>query len=114
MFPSFRFVAAARINSSVGAASFRWQTGGFASVSNAVAGTFVLTLRDDYAVDATEIFPICQPDSALAASDLTAFGFANTSDTIKQITTYQEGAAGAASALTDVDFWIGIWKRPSR
>lgn len=114
MFPSFRFVAAARINSSVGAASFRWQTGGFASVSNAVAGTFVLTLRDDYAVDATEIFPIIEPDSALAASTLVTFGFANTSDTVKTITVVKEDAAGAESILANVDFFVALLRRPIR
>lgn len=114
MFPGFHFVAAARVNSSVGAASFRWQTGGFSTVTNAVAGTTVLTLLADYGVDATEMFPILQPDSALAASDMTTFGIVSTSDTVKTCSTWQEGAAGGASALTDVDFWIGIWKRPSR
>lgn len=107
-------IVSARVNSSVGAASFRWQTGAFSTITNATAGTFVGTLLTDYSLDVTEMVPMFQKDGAVAASGIYAVGIVSGSDVQKTWTLGQETALGGASALADVDHWVTFYKRPVR
>lgn len=79
---------------------------GFTSVSRTSAGVYVLTLDQGLSADAASIN--CTARATLAASGLVAFGVTHTSATVKTVTILQEGAAGAASALADVNFDINV------
>lgn len=103
--------AAARVSHS-GTPSYRWQSGAFSStITDNGAGDLTHTLATGLGVDATEELPMCQRDGAAAASGLTTFGYLSVTDTTKRVTVLQEAALGATSALTDVDYWLSIWKR---
>jgi hypothetical protein len=114
MYFGLTFVGAGRVNSSVGAASFRWQTGAWTTLTNAAVGVFIGTLGADYGVDVTEMVPLFSVDGALAASQLTTFGIVSGSDVAKTWNVLREGAAGVVSALADVDHWVVFLKRPVR
>lgn len=100
--------AAGRVDSTN--AVYRWQTGQFAAQTQNGAGDITHNLSADYGVDATESMPQMTPDAAAAASGLVGFGYASASDTAKRVTVLKEAALGAASALTNVDYYFAIWK----
>lgn len=114
MYFGLTHIVSGRVNSSVGAASFRWQTGAFTTLTNAAVGVFIGTLGADYALDVTEMVPFFAVDGALAASQLTSFGIVSGSDVAKTWNVLREGAAGVVSALVDVDHWVTFMKRPVR
>jgi len=92
-----------------GAPSFLFQSGEFTgTITDNGTGDITLNLNAADAVDASECSIVCTPRAAQAASGLTSIGVVHTSDTAKQITIVQEGAAGAASARADVNFDICI------
>lgn len=94
-----------------GTPSWAWQNGSF---ENTITdnGTGDVTLNLKQGLDALEGSIGCFVNGALAASQLTTFGIAHTSDTAKRITILREGAAGAVSALTDVNFdvWVACYE----
>lgn len=90
--------------------AYRWQTGQLGTITDNGAGDLTHTLGADFGIDATEILPFFTRDGAAAASGAVTFGIANTSDVAKRVTVLQEAALGAASALTDIDYWMAIWK----
>lgn len=100
--------AAGSVVFTAGAPSFVWQSGDFSAViaDNGVGDISVTLLQ---AVKSTECAIVCTPRAALAASNLTTIGVVHTSDTVKQFTIVQEGAAGAASARADVAFDFAIF-----
>lgn len=73
-------------------------------------GDITLTLKDEVGADQVAIF--ANRAGALAASGLVAIGW--TMPTLKtiRVTILNEGAAGAVSALTDLDFDILVMKYP--
>ncbi len=95
-----------------GVPSIADQNGAFSStVTDNGAGDITLTLADGFAIDASECTVAMNVVGAVAASQLTTFGIVHTSDTAKRITILREGAMGGASALTDVNFEITIFKK---
>lgn len=105
---NLKVLAAASVANAGGAVTFAWQSGDFdaAGIIDNGAGDISLTLLKG--VDAAECVIVCNKRGAVAASQLCAFGVVHVSDTVKRITSLQEGAAGAVSALTDMDFDILI------
>ena len=100
-------LAAGSVVFAAGAPSFLWQSGDFeAVITDTGVGDITVTLKEG--LDASECSIQCTPRAAQAASGLTTIGVVHTSDTAKQITIVQEGAAGAASARADVNFDIAI------
>ena len=91
-----------------GAGTITAQSGLIASIAHPGAGTWNITLGDDYAIDAAECVIECQFLAALAGSDGVSFGIVHTSDTVKQITAVQEQAGGGASILADVNFCLVV------
>jgi hypothetical protein len=81
---------------------------GFSSVTRAGDGDYTLKLDNSSNVDTTACSVQCTVRGALAASGLVAFGVVHTDDTFKRVTILQEGEAGAASALADINFDITI------
>lgn len=105
--------AAASVNMDAGGAgsTYVWQSGAFTGViTDTAAGNIQLLLQADKGIDAAECAVIITARATLAASGLTTYGCRHTSDVLKQITCLQEAAMGAASALTDVDFDITIYR----
>lgn len=96
-------LAAGSVVFTAGVPSFAWQSGDFAAAI-ADTGTGDISVTMSQGVDATECAIVCTPRAAQAASGLTSIGVVHTSDTVKQFTIVQEGAAGAASARADVNF----------
>ncbi|HEU5316786.1 MAG TPA: hypothetical protein VFX49_11795 [Chloroflexota bacterium] len=105
----FTFHAAARVDHTTPA--YLWQSGAFGAMTDNGAGDLTHNLGADYGIDATEMLPFFAVDGALAASQLTSFGITSASDTAKRVTVLREGAAGAASALTDVNYWMWIFRK---
>jgi len=92
---------------------FAVNSGMFTQIARTGAGDYNLTLAAG-GVDATQAAIIACPRAAQAASQLRAVGVNHTSDTVKQITCLQEGAAGAVSALTDFNFDVAVFARAFR
>jgi hypothetical protein len=89
-----------------GAPAWAWSSGAFdqtVAITRAGAGDITLSLRPGYGQVATEAVMFVQPSIAYSASNLRATGVVDTTAIQKQITSLQEGVAGAASALTDMD-----------
>lgn len=97
-----------------GVPTFRFQTGEFvgAPIDNAVGDTTV-TLQADRAIAADERVCIAAYDVELAPSGLVAAAVDDASPTALRITTLQEGAAGGASALTDIPLTLAVFRRLS-
>lgn len=74
------------------------------------AGDYTLTLNE--AVGLNEISVLIVPTGAAVASANKSFGWTLVTPTTIRVTSLQEGAAGAASALTDLDFDIVVMKYP--
>ena len=83
-------------------------------VTRTVAGDYDITLGPGFGVDALASAIIANPRIAAAASQNRSIGVVHTSDNVKRVTCLQEGAAGAASALTDFDFDLAIFRRARR
>jgi len=81
-----------------------WATGCFSDTvpTRNGAGDYSFTFPAEYAIDSTEFDWKAQQQEAAAASGLTSYGLAHTSDTVKRITILREAALGATSALTDI------------
>jgi hypothetical protein len=105
-----RVHALASVTIAGGIASFVFQDGAFASVVRTAPGVVDLTLQPGMGVAATESVAICFPSVPATASNMRSNAVAQTSATVKTVTMLQEGAAGAASALTDNDFVVAIFK----
>lgn len=103
-------VAWALVTFAAGVPSIAQQDGSFDSVTANGAGDVTLNLKSGFGIDSTQCGWATQVSGALAASQLTSFGLVHTSDEAKRITILQEGAMGAASALTDVNFVITFFK----
>lgn len=82
---------------------------GLASVANPGAGVYTLTLAAGYAIDSVECVHSISERGVLAASGASSFALAHTSDTVKSVTALREGAAGAASAATNIAFSIVLY-----
>ena len=74
-------------------------------------GNVAINLVATEAVAAADCAVVASPRATLAASGLVSIGCTHTSDVIKTFTILQEGAAGAASALADVNFDFAIFVR---
>jgi hypothetical protein len=72
------------------------------SVVNTGAGIYDITLAPNFAIDSTQCAHSISEVGQLAASGASSFALSHTSDTVKRITALREGAAGAASALTNI------------
>jgi len=76
------------------------------------AGDYELTLLEDTSI--ADVTIIANPSGPLAASGLVAIGteIVGTPSKRLRVTTLQEGALGAVSALVDLDFDIVVLKYP--
>jgi hypothetical protein len=72
------------------------------------AGIVNLTLAGG-GIDESECYHVITPAVLQAASSLQSFGLVHTSDTVKQVSSLQEAAAGAASVLTNVPFNLVLY-----
>lgn len=101
--------------------TINWAYGCFplaaASYTRNGAGDYSIALASGFDIAANEIADVqfCDKEAA-AASGLVTFGWADTSNTSKRVTILKEGAAGAASALTDITgpVIVRVWKRPTQ
>lgn len=100
----------------IGSAIITAATGAIVAQSGCVAGVVhngdgdnSITLGQG-GVDAAECVAKIAKRGANVASGNVSFGFVNTSDTVKQVTSVQEDAAGAASVAANVDFSITIFR----
>lgn len=112
MVDNMTIVAAGSVVFAAGVPSWLWQNGGFSNtITDTGAGNIGLNLPTDGGVDASESVILATPRTTLAASGLQSCGVVHTSDTVKQVTLLQEGAAGAASALTDFNFDVLVARK---
>jgi hypothetical protein len=81
---------------------------GISAVTPVSAGIYDITLAAGYAIDSTQSVIGVTEVGTLAASGMSSFAVSHTSDTVKRVTCLREGAAGAASALTNMAFAINI------
>lgn len=95
-----------------GVPSIADQDGSFTStITDHGAGDITINFQSDLGIDASECTVAFAVVGAVAASQLTTFGIVHTSDTAKRITILREGAMGAVSALTDVNFEATFFKK---
>lgn len=104
--------AAARILFTAGVPSYFSRTPALSPVIiDTGVGDITLTLAPGFGVDQADSIILATPKGALVASQLTTISVDTLTDFTFRVTILREGAAGAASALADIDFWIQFFKR---
>lgn len=99
-------IAAALVDNS-GVPAIASQSGDLVdSVTDNGPGDMTFTFKA--ALDPLSVVPTFQARGAAAASQLRTFGYVWVDSTHLRVTTLQEGAAGAVSALTDFPFGITL------
>ena len=102
-----RLLAEALINPAAGAADFRNSNGAFASVTNTVAGIFVLTLVSDKAIQRQDCAVYLSVDENPNPPRQCVANLVHTSDTVKTVNVTEADAAGVG-VLTDLGFSIQL------
>jgi hypothetical protein len=107
-------IARAHVAFPLGVATIVSQDGGFAGIIDTATGDTTLQLQPDNGLDlARTQVSIVANKLILAGSDAPAFALDFPTAFDIRVTSVQEQAAGAASILTDIEFFIAVYQFPA-